>query len=72
MPSVGIIDFLDYTDTNKNRVVRQITAGDRNGAGGEVNFASHLFVTTAAISAIKILATINQYSSFALYGIKGA
>jgi len=70
-PSVGIIDFLDYTDTNKNRVLRHITAQDRNGAGGEVNLASHLFLTTTAISAIKIAATINQYSSFALYGIKG-
>ena len=70
-PSVGILDFLDYTDTNKNRVLRQITAGDRNGSG-EINLASHLFLTTAAISSIKIAATINQYSSFALYGIKGA
>jgi hypothetical protein len=70
MPSVGIIDCLDYTDTNKNRVLRQITAGDRNGSG-EVNLASHLFNSTAAITSISIGATINQYSSFALYGIKG-
>jgi hypothetical protein len=70
-PSVSILDFLDYTDTNKNRVLRHITAQDRNGAGGEVVVGSKLFLTTSAISSIKIAATINQYSSFALYGIKG-
>lgn len=70
-PSVAILDFLDYKDTNKNRVLRYLYGIDKNGSG-EIIFDSKLWATTNAISSIKITANMNQYSHFALYGIKGS
>ncbi len=68
---VSVIDFLDYTDTNKNKTVRALSGGDWNGSG-EVDMSSFLFATTNAITSITISGTATkQYSSFALYGIKG-
>lgn len=70
----GIIDFLDYKDTNKNKTVRGLSGGDFNG-GGAVGLTSGLyFANTNAITSIKITAdsdNLAQYSHFALYGIKG-
>lgn len=69
----GIIDFLDYKDTNKNRVLRSLIGYDRN-VGGIVQLGSNLLTSTSAITSLKFLYTdrdIVQYSHFALYGIKG-
>ena len=70
-PSIAILDFLDYANTNKTRVMRYIEGTDRNGTG-EINLGNILWNTTAAITAIKISGNISANSSFALYGIKGA
>jgi len=70
-PSVGVLDFLDYTDVNKNKTLRYLYGIDRNGSG-EVLIGSKFWNSTAAITSITITATIGTNSSFALYGIKGA
>ncbi len=70
---VLIIDILDYRNTNKYTTVRNLGGYDSNGSG-EVLLTSGLWLNTAAITNIKLLpSTTNfaQYSSFALYGIKG-
>jgi len=68
---VSIIDFLDYTDTNKFKTTRNIGGRDTNGAG-EALMISGLWRSTAAISTITLNFTgAAQYSHFALYGIKG-
>ncbi len=69
-----IIDILDYTNTNKYTTVRSLSAYDAN-VTGLVWFQSTLWMNTAAITNIKInrnTSGFNQYSHFALYGIKGA
>lgn len=72
----GIIDILDYTSTNKNKTVRALSGDDRNGSG-DIQFYSGLwFKTPEAITSITLLANNGssnfvQYSSFALYGVKG-
>jgi hypothetical protein len=70
----GVIDILDYGSTNKNKVTRALAGADINGAG-EIWFSSGLWVNTAAITSIEIAPTnaslFSQYSSFALYGVKG-
>lgn len=69
-----VIDILDYGSTNKNKTIRAIGGHDRNGAGLMI-FQSGLWsATPAAITSINITAENNfaQYSTFALYGIKGA
>jgi hypothetical protein len=47
-----IIDILDYTNTNKNKVVRTISGFDTNGAGTVALF-SGLWTSTAAITSIQ-------------------
>jgi hypothetical protein len=69
-----IADILDYTNTNKYKTVRALSGADGNGSG-QTKFASVNWRSTAAITSIYINAdssTFNQYTTFALYGIKGA
>jgi hypothetical protein len=71
----GTTDFLDYTSTTKNKTIRSLLGQDNNGSG-YIQFQSDLWINTAAITSLTILSTggdyINQYSQFALYGIKGS
>ena len=72
-PMPFVIDILDYANTNKNKVTRSLSGRDSNGSG-EVGLYSGLWMNTNAITTIELLSagrTINQYSSIALYGIKG-
>jgi hypothetical protein len=66
-----VIDILDYTNTNKNTTIRSLGGYDANGSG-YLQLESMLWNNTAAINQI-VLGTGGwaQYSSFALYGIKG-
>ena len=69
----SVIDILDYTNTNKYKTVRTFAGIDKNGSG-YIDFDSSFWMNTSAISSITIEAlgtTYSQYSSFALYGIKG-
>jgi hypothetical protein len=78
---VGVLDIIDYSNTNKNKTMRTLTGYDNNGNGspgndqGYINFNSSVWMSTSAVNTITI--TINgggnfaQYSQFALYGIKG-
>jgi hypothetical protein len=72
-PTVSICDILDYTNTNKNKTIKILSGIEKNGSG-EVGMGSAVSLSTAAISSLTIGTyggTIGQYSSFALYGIKG-
>ena len=69
-----VIDILDYANTNKYKTVRTLGGMDGNGSGN-INFNSDLWRSTAAINSITLNSqsfNLSQYSSFALYGIKGA
>jgi hypothetical protein len=70
---VFVIDILDYTNTNKYTTARVLSGQDSNGSGG-VDFTSGLWLNTNAISTITLTgggsAIFQQYSQFALYGIK--
>lgn len=75
----GVLDILDYTDTSKYKTVRVLSGVDLNGTiasyGGWVTLNSGAWRNTAAITSIKFAPNngtiFTQYSSFALYGIKG-
>jgi hypothetical protein len=75
-PVSGIMDILDYTNTNKNKTLKMLFGFDTNSAGSGLNYQdislqSGLWMNTSAISSIVLTsATINQYSTFALYGVK--
>jgi hypothetical protein len=69
-----VVDILDYANTNKYKVSRSLQGYDLNGSG-HIVLLSHLWMNTNAITSILIDGTGSnfiQYSSFALYGIKGA
>ncbi len=75
---VGIVDIIDYTNTNKFKTIRSLGAVDLNGInntiGGSINIWSGLYQNTAAISSIQLSCQSADYASgttFALYGIKG-
>lgn len=75
-PTVVVTDILDYINTNKNKTLRSLGGADNNGSG-EVNFISSLWLNTAAVTSIEIspyngAVKFNEYSHFALYGIKAA
>jgi hypothetical protein len=72
-PTAAIIDILDYQNTNKYKTVRDLSGYDSNGAG-YLFYRSGLWMSTTAINRLDITSTggtLAQYSSFALYGIKG-
>lgn len=67
------LDLLDYTNTNKFKTFRILAGADTNGSG-MISFISGLWRNTNAVTSISInaaSASFSQYSSFALYGIKG-
>jgi hypothetical protein len=70
--ATSIIDILDYKDTNKYKTTRGLAGNDQNGSG-RVLFISGSWRSTSAITSIVFSTAANfaQYSSFALYGIKG-
>jgi hypothetical protein len=71
--SANIIDILDYANTNKNKTVRALTGDDLNGSG-VVRSLSGIWMSTTALSSITLTMEGNfeTYSSFGLFGIKGA
>lgn len=67
-----VFDILDYANTGKYKTFRSL--GGYEDAESSINIISGFFNTTNAITSIQLKgsSTIAQYSSFALYGIKGA
>jgi len=71
--NAGVIDLLDYQNTNKNKTVRLLAGVDNNGSGN-IELTSSLWSNTSAISTLYFEASsgnLSQNSQFALYGIKG-
>jgi hypothetical protein len=74
----SIIDILDYANTSKYKTTRSFNGADTNNVAGAtyIDIGSGSWRNTNAITSITITASNGfnhtQYSSFALYGIKGA
>ena len=72
---VGVIDILDYTNTNKLKTFRALRGDDRNGSGS-VGLHSTIYTSTNSTNAITSFelycadGNIAQHSHFALYGIR--
>jgi hypothetical protein len=75
--STSVIDILDYSNTNKYKTSRILSGLDKNGSGS-IQLSSGLWLSTSAITSITLTPQSNtsptnqfeQYSSFALYGVK--
>ena len=75
---VGVLDILDYANTNKYKTTKMLEGVDFNGTmagyGGRIGLISGNWRNTAAITSITFVPNtgtlFSQYSQFALYGIK--
>jgi hypothetical protein len=70
----NIVDILDYTDTNKYKTTRSLVGSNTNtGTYSEMFLLSSNWRSTSAINSITLTSnwSFGQYSSIALYGIKG-
>lgn len=72
---VGIVDVLDYADTNKYKTTRALSGQDTNNTYGVIYYASGVWQSTSAINSITLYtSTGSNYASgthIALYGIAG-
>jgi len=72
-----IIDILDYTSANKNKIFRVLHGADNNSSNGGVGFLSAAWNNSSTainslVFSVDSASNFAQYTSFALYGIKGA
>jgi hypothetical protein len=71
---VAIIDIIDFSSTVKYKTGKVLGGVDRNGTGA-VTINSGIWANTAAVNSVTIVPVFGtsflQYSSFALYGMKG-
>jgi hypothetical protein len=71
--SAYVCDILDYANTNKYKTFRTLNGVDKNGTGS-IRLQSGLWQLTYAIDTIELFhaaGNFEQYTQFALYGIKG-
>ena len=72
--ATGIIDVLDYANTNKLKTFRSLQGFDANGTGLMFR-SSAAWKITSAISSLTLVpeaGNFAEYTAFALYGIKVA
>lgn len=75
--NAGIIDILDYASTNKAKTVRSLSGFDANGSGKVIlrsgawyKNTSSVYDAVTSITLTPATGTIEQYSTFSLYGVK--
>ena len=70
----GVVDILDYANTNKYKTTRNFMGNDYNGSGA-VQLFSGLWMSTSAVNTITLTTSTGSNwtgaTQFALYGIKG-
>lgn len=65
-----VSDVLDYNSSTKYKTLRTLEGFDANGSG-YLTFTSGLWMSTSAITSIKMTGTtMQQYSQVSLYGVK--
>ena len=73
--ALNVLDIFDYAETNKYKTTRNLIGFDNNDANGRIGIFSGNWRSTAAINRIDVAfnsaTALTQYSSLALYGIKG-
>ena len=74
--TAGVIDILDYANTNKNKTLRAIYGLVDTSSGTSFVYAASGFLnSTTAITSVTLTASANNFatmSRFSLYGIKGS
>jgi hypothetical protein len=70
-PSAVILDILDYTNTNKNKVIRSLNGTDANGSGLVFLFSA-AWLNTSSVNSITLTPaqSFAEKAQFSLYGVK--
>ena len=69
-PNVGIIDILDYANTNKNKTVKSLTGANQNSSSGVIEIDSGFWLSTAAITSLTLNANGPTFTgTVSLYGV---
>ena len=68
----GVIDILDYKDTNKNKTIRAFGGHDRNGAG-DIRLNSSVWLNTNAITSVTMTdyrtGNFAEHTNISIYGV---
>jgi hypothetical protein len=71
----SVFEILDYASTSKYKTFKVLSGSDQNDTNGLIYLQSGVWNSTSAITSITLgyngSTNFNQYSTFALYGIKG-
>ena len=73
MFNAGVLDILDYGNTNKYKTTRSLSGWDINGGQGYLLYRSGNWRSTSAITSLRLTPASgnwSEYSSIALYGVK--
>jgi hypothetical protein len=69
-PNVGIIDVIDYTNTNKNKTVKSLFGANQNTSAGSMEITSGLWLSTSAVTSLTVLVPSGTYTgTISLYGV---
>ena len=72
----GVVDILDYSSTNKAKTARILSGREDNGSGRIFLHSGAWYNSSTAVTSITFTRepgnNFAQYTTFALYGIKGA
>lgn len=76
IPMIGVIDILDYANTNKYKTVRVLSGSDTNNTNNTfLALWSGLWRSTSAITSVNFYCggstNFGNYAKIGLYGIKG-
>ena len=70
-----VVDILDYSNVYKFKTSRSLAGYDTNSSNGRMFFRSSLWINTAPVTTIKMVASsatnFTEHSRISLYGIKG-
>jgi len=67
-PTVGIVDVIDYANTNKNKTIKALSGINNNSAYGAVEVGSGLWLSTAAINSLTVAVGATFTGTVTLYG----
>ena len=69
-PTIGIIDVMDYANTNKNKTVKSLMGANQNTSTGNIQLNSGLWLSTAAINSLTFAVSSGTYTgTISLYGV---
>ena len=69
-PAVGIIDVIDYANTNKNKTIKSLSGTNNNTSAGVIELSSGLWLSTSAVTSLTLAINSGTFTgTISLYGV---